>query len=134
MGQPLDHASVAGVPKVLLRLEGMALLALATAVYGFMDLSWWLYVALFFAPDVSFAAYGAGPRLGAMVYNALHSMVGPALLVGVGFLADSPILLGGAAIWAAHIGFDRMLGYGLKYGTGFNDTHLGRIGRAQAGA
>jgi hypothetical protein len=28
----------------------------------------------------------------------------------------------------AHVGFDRMLGYGLKYGTGFGDTHLGRKG------
>jgi hypothetical protein len=27
-------------------------------------------------------------------------------------------------IWTAHIGFDRMLGYGLKYPTRFKDTHL----------
>jgi hypothetical protein len=24
---------------------------------------------------------------------------------------------------------DRMFGYGLKYGTAFGDTHLGRVGR-----
>ena len=35
-----------------------------------------------------------------------------------------------ALIWIAHIGLDRALGYGLKYATGFGDTHLGRIGRA----
>jgi hypothetical protein len=34
-----------------------------------------------------------------------------------------------ATIWIAHIGFDRALGYGLKYGSGFTHTHLGRIGR-----
>jgi hypothetical protein len=34
-----------------------------------------------------------------------------------------------AAIWIAHVGFDRMLGHGLKYETAFGDTHLGRIGR-----
>ena len=34
-----------------------------------------------------------------------------------------------ALIWAAHIGFDRALGYGLKYPTSFGETHLGRIGR-----
>ena len=34
-----------------------------------------------------------------------------------------------ALIWAAHIGFDRMLGLGLKYEAGFTFTHLGRIGR-----
>lgn len=32
-------------------------------------------------------------------------------------------------IWSAHIGFDRALGYGLKYASGFGATHLGRIGR-----
>ena len=30
----------------------------------------------------------------------------------------------------AHTGMDRAVGYGLKYPTGFSDTHLGRIGRA----
>jgi hypothetical protein len=99
-----------------------------------MGLSWWLYAVLFLVPDVSFAAYGAGPRTGAMVYNALHSTVGPAFLAGIGLFLESPTLLGLAAIWAAHIGFDRMLGYGLKYGSGFSNTHLGRIGRTQAGA
>ena len=42
------------------------------------------------------------------------------------------VLLGPHAlglIWIAHIGMDRMLGYGLKYASGFADTHLGRIGR-----
>jgi hypothetical protein len=34
-----------------------------------------------------------------------------------------------AGVWAAHIGLDRMLGYGLKYAAGFGYTHLGRIGR-----
>lgn len=35
-----------------------------------------------------------------------------------------------ASVVAAHVGFDRALGYGLKLPTGFKDTHLGRIGRA----
>lgn len=30
-------------------------------------------------------------------------------------------------IWSAHIGMDRMFGFGLKYSTGFNDNHLNRI-------
>jgi hypothetical protein len=34
-----------------------------------------------------------------------------------------------AMIWLAHIGFDRALGYGLKYASGFGFTHLGRIGK-----
>jgi hypothetical protein len=34
----------------------------------------------------------------------------------------TPLLL--ALIWVAHIGLDRMPGFGLKYPTEFNDTHL----------
>ncbi|RKQ33951.1 DUF4260 family protein [Oceanobacillus halophilus] len=30
-------------------------------------------------------------------------------------------------IWTAHIGMDRMIGFGLKYPTAFKDTHIQRI-------
>lgn len=122
-------AAVRGGPRLILRLEGLALFSLATAGFGLSGLSWWLYAALFFVPDISFAGYWAGPRKGAILYNALHSTIAPAVLAGLGLLIAKPLLLGLAAIWAAHIGFDRMLGYGLKYTSAFNDTHLGRIGR-----
>ncbi len=124
----------ADMPRLLLRLEGLALFILATWAFGYTDTSWWLYAILFLTPDLSFAGYLAGPRLGAFAYNALHTTLGPALLAGLGLFLDHSMLLGIAAIWAAHIGFDRMLGYGLKYTSGFNDTHLGRIGRQAAGA
>jgi Domain of unknown function (DUF4260) len=68
-----------------------------------------------------------------MVYNALHATIGPAILAGIRlFLND--LSLGVTAIGGAPIGFDRMLGYDLKYAFGFGDAHLGRIGRARAGA
>jgi hypothetical protein len=126
--------AVTGMPLRLLRMEGLALFALATLGFAQLDQSWWLYAALFLIPDVSFAAYLAGPGFGALGYNALHSTIGPASLAGLGVFLQSPMILGIAAIWAAHIGFDRMLGYGLKYASAFSDTHLGRIGRARAGA
>ncbi|QRM30530.1 DUF4260 domain-containing protein [Microvirga sp. VF16] len=122
------------MPRLLLRFEGLALFFLATAAFAYMGLSWWLYAILFLAPDLSFAAYTAGPKPGAVVYNALHSTLGPAVLAGFGWLSNNALLIGLAAIWAAHIGFDRMLGYGLKYASGFKDTHLGRIGLKSAGA
>jgi hypothetical protein len=121
------------MPRLLLRLEGAALFVLATLAFARTGASWWLYAVLFLSPDLSFAGYLAGPRLGAVAYNALHSTLGPAVLAGLGLFLESSMLLGIAAIWAAHIGFDRMLGYGLKYTSGFNDTHLGRIGRQPAG-
>jgi hypothetical protein len=45
----------------------------------------------------------------------------------------SPLILSLAMIWLAHIGIDRALGYGLKYRTGFANTHLGRIGKDAVG-
>jgi hypothetical protein len=126
--------AVSGTPRILLRSEGFALFALATAGFAASGLSWWLYAALFLAPDVSFAAYGAGPRVGAVVYNGLHTTIVPAALAALGLILDATTLLGLAAVWAAHIGFDRMLGYGLKYETSFADTHLGRTGRSKARA
>jgi hypothetical protein len=115
-------------------MEGLALLILATAAFAQMDLSWWLYAAFFLIPDLSLAAYMGGPKAGAVAYNALHSTIGAAFLAGIGLFLDNPLCLGIAAIWAAHIGFDRLLGYGLKYASGFHDTHLGRIGLKSAGA
>lgn len=126
--------AVTGAPRLLLRLEGLALLAAATWIFARTGESWWVYAILFFVPDISFAAYGSGPKLGAIVYNALHSTIGPVLLGFAGLLMDSPLFIGIAATWAAHVGFDRLLGYGLKYSTSFSDTHLGRIGRNPAGA
>lgn len=134
MDRALTTRAVAGTPRLLLRLEGLALLAAATWVFAQTGQSWWLYAILFFAPDLSFAAYAAGPRTGAIVYNALHSTIGAALLGSAGLLLEHPLLLSLAAIWAAHVGFDRVMGYGLKYATAFGDTHLGRIGRNPAGA
>jgi hypothetical protein len=120
--------SVTGAVRVWLRLEGLAALALAVALYARGEHSWGLFAALFLAPDLTFLAYLAGPRVGAAAYNALHSYVGPLALAGALLAAGRPLAV--ALIWAAHVGVDRELGYGLKYPTGFGDTHLGRIGRA----
>jgi hypothetical protein len=121
--------AVTGTPLRLLRLEGAALLAAAVATYWQIGASRWMFILLILAPDLSFLAYPAGPRVGAAVYNAAHTTLGPLALALFGVLAPSPVAIAVALIWAAHIGADRMLGYGLKYGAGFGLTHLGRIGR-----
>jgi len=128
-------APVAGGVRTLLRLEGLAVCAAALALYAHAGFSWPLFALLILAPDLAMLAYLAGPRAGATAYNAAHSYV-PALaltLAGfsgfLGFLGGAPVAAAGGLIWIAHIGADRALGYGLKYPTGFRDTHLGRIGR-----
>ena len=124
--------TVSGGVKTLLRLEGLVLFAGMTALYALWAGPWWLYAVLFFAPDLSFMAYLAGPKIGAWAYNAMHSTVVPMALLTVGFGFAPPLVLSLALIWLAHIGFDRALGYGLKYQAGFGLTHLGRIGRGAA--
>ena len=121
--------AVTGGPRTVLRLEGLALFLGMTLLYGVWDGSWWVYAALFMAPDLSFLAYFGGPRFGAMMYNAAHSYMVPMALMTVGFAMAEPLVLSIAMIWLAHIGVDRALGYGLKYASGFTFTHLGRIGR-----
>jgi hypothetical protein len=122
------------LPTLFLRTEGAVLLALSAFFYWLTDESLVFFLVLFLAPDLGFLGYLGGPRAGAWVYNVLHSYLLPAVLVAVGSLTDrGPALLTFGLIWFAHIGTDRMLGYGLKHTSGFRDTHLGRIGRQATG-
>jgi hypothetical protein len=121
-------AATGGV-RTLLRLEGLTLFAVMVALYAVWDGKWWLFAVLFLAPDLSFAAYLAGARIGAIVYNAAHSTLGPVALMAFGSMFGDPKTPQLAMIWLAHIGIDRALGYGLKYGAGFAHTHLGSIGK-----
>jgi hypothetical protein len=125
------YGAATGGVRTLLRLEGLALFAAMITLYAVWGGKWWAFAFLFLAPDLSFAAYLAGPRIGALVYNAAHSTLGPIAIALMGFshaFGDRPIPQL-AMIWLAHIGIDRALGYGLKYGSGFAHTHLGSIGK-----
>ena len=114
---------------MLLRLEGFAAVAAAAAFYAQAGFSWPVAVLFFLAPDLAMLAYLAGPRAGAIAYNLAHTYALALAFTAAGFLGGVPAAAAGGLIWIAHIGFDRALGYGLKYSSGFGDTHLGRIGR-----
>lgn len=124
---------VRGWPKILLRLEGLGVLALCVWLYRETGLSWWWFAGLFLAPDLSFLAYVLGRRAGTLAYNATHTELGPLALAGVGLVA-APAVLPFALIWGAHVGWDRLVGYGLKYASSFDHTHLGPIGKAAKAA
>lgn len=119
--------SISGGVRTVVRLENLAILLLTLLAYGYLHLGWILFAILLLAPDVSLLAYLANPRLGAQCYNLVHSYIGPLALLGVSHFY--PHLLPFALIWVTHVAMDRALGYGLKYQTAFNDTHLGTIGR-----
>ena len=126
--------AVEGMPRLLLRLEGAALALGALFLFYRLGGNWWLFAALIMVPDVSFAAYFLGTRPGAIAYNAMHVLFLPVALGVAGFLLPSFDLISIALIWVTHIGIDRALGFGLKYGAGASFTHLGRIGGALAGS
>ncbi len=114
-------------PGVLLRLEGAAVLIAALVVYNQLNVSWWLFVALILAPDIAFLGLPFGRRIGTFAYNALHTYTVPALVAIGGLALDENLLVAIAVIWTAHIGMDRLIGYGLKYADGeFKDTHIQR--------
>ena len=125
-----SNGTVAGGVRQVLRLEGLAMLVVATYAYFASGGNLWLYAALFFAPDLSFFAYAVNARLGAVAYNTVHSYASAALLAGAGWLLGVDLLWHIALILVAHAGFDRAVGYGLKYATAFNHTHLGFVGKS----
>ncbi len=123
------NAGASGGVRLLLRLEGLAVFLVAVALYRQSESGWGLFALCFLAPDLSFLGYLAGERIGAVAYNAAHSYLGAVIVLGASAYFAAPSLFAAGLIWCAHIGFDRALGYGLKYASGFGDTHLGRIGR-----
>lgn len=115
------------LPRRLLHLEGLAVLVAAIALYFDAGYGWLLLVVLFLAPDLSMLGYLGGPRLGALAYDVVHTYALPLALGLAGVLAGTGLAVQLALIWAAHIGLDRLVGYGLKYPSGFKDTHLQRV-------
>ena len=111
-------------PRPLLHLEGAAVLAVSVFAYHSDHGSWGLFALLFLMPDVSMVGYLANAQIGAAVYNAVHTNLGPLLLGAYSVSKDHRRALLLALISVAHIGLDRMLGFGLKYPTEFKDTHL----------
>jgi len=125
--------AVDGVPRLLLRLEGLALAVSALYLFHRLGANWWWF-ALILLPDISLLAYFIGTKPGAIAYNALHVTLVPLLLGALGFLLPSFDLISIALVWAFHIGVDRAFGLGLKYGAGFGFTHLGRVGGPMSGS
>jgi hypothetical protein len=121
-------SSASTAPILILRLE--AGLALAAALLGYWALSgnWLLFALLFLVPDLTMLGYLRNPGVGAVVYNSGHTYISPAALALAGFVAGAPLAGQIAIIWAAHIAFDRVLGFGLKYSGRFADTHLSQPG------
>lgn len=111
----------------LIRAEGLLVLAASATLYFMNGYSWLVFALLLFAPDLSMIGYAFGNKIGAYVYNAAHTYTVPLLLLLAGLIFPAAWLTLVGLIWTAHIGLDRMMGYGLKYASGFKDTHMQRL-------
>jgi hypothetical protein len=125
-------AAVIPSTRIWLRLEAVAAFVAGLAVFVAGGGPWLLAIPLLLVPDVSMIGYLRDARTGAFTYNLVHNWAAGLAVLGLGVWSgiDWVVLAGGILI--AHVGMDRALGYGLK-GASFQDTHLGRIGKAARG-
>lgn len=108
-------------------MEGLVVLVLSIYFYFHLHFSWIVFLVLLLAPDLSALGYLKNVKIGSVVYNLFHTYTIPAVIMVCGLLIDNSHTLMISLIWIAHIGMDRMFGYGLKYPTKFQDTHLNRV-------
>lgn len=115
--------------KSVISLENLGLFILSVYLFSLLDFSWWWFPALLLLPDLSMIGYGFGNKFGAVLYNLFHHQ-GIAVLVYLsGIYFENECTQLGGIILFAHSVMDRIFGYGLKYFSGFKDTHLGKIGK-----
>jgi hypothetical protein len=113
----------------ILKIEeaAMALLAIYILTFYNLGISWWAWILLFFAPDISMLGYLHNNKTGAICYNFVHHK-GLAIIVAfTGYYFHRDVLIASGLLLFGHSSFDRMLGYGLKYFSDFKDTHLGKL-------
>lgn len=114
--------------KNILKLEELGIFLLSICLFSILEFTWWWFPALLLLPDVGMIGYLFSPKIGAFAYNLFHHrfVAACAGLYGLAFESNYWMLAG--IILFAHISFDRIMGYGLKYNDSFDHTHLGKIG------
>ncbi len=117
--------------KKIIQLEELAMMLGSLYVISIYNpgISVWVWILLFFAPDIGMIGYAVNTKVGAFTYNLFHHKGIALLLLLWGFVIGNNILIVIGALLFAHSSFDRILGYGLKYDDDFKHTHLGRIGK-----
>lgn len=122
-----DAKTVLSMPRLMLQAEGLALFILATGIYVHFVGDWVLFGVLLLSPDLTMVGYLANPKIGAIVYNLVHTIIAPIVLGVLSMAVGWQLGFALALILAAHIGMDRAVGYGLKYGDAFKRTHIGAV-------
>ena len=115
--------------KNLIKLEEAAMFLLSIILISRLPYAWYWWLIWILAPDLSMIAYLGGNRVGAIGYNLVHHKGIAILIYAIGLYTNHPALEFAGLILFGHSSMDRGMGYGLKYFSGFQDTHLGRIGK-----
>jgi len=123
---------VIGKPKYWLRLDGLILFVATIFLFAGEHQKWWIYPVLLFVPDIFMLGYIKDTKFGAFFYNAGHSYFLPCVVVYFGWVQHHPFSIAIGLIWLGHVGWDRFFGYGLKYDSGFKDTHLGNLNKSKS--
>jgi hypothetical protein len=114
---------------VLLKLEEAAIFLFCIFLFNQLSFAWWWFPALLLLPDIGMIGYLINPKAGAFTYNLLHHRLVASLIAVYALTYGNEYWKLSAIIIFAHISFDRVLGYGLKYNDSFSNTHLGTIGK-----
>jgi hypothetical protein len=119
---------------IAIRIEEAAITAVSIYFLSKYNLGLpvWIWVLLFFSPDLSMLGYLINPRIGAFAYNLFHHRGLALAVLAVGFLMHFDMLMTFGLLLVAHSSFDRMLGYGLKFSDDFKHTNLGWMGKVKS--
>lgn len=119
--------------KIILKIENFLVFVAALYYYfsindySFFEIrNWMIFLLILFAIDLSMIGYLFNKKIGAIIYNLGHSYIFAFLIILYGMIYSIQITSLGL-IFYAHIGMDRFLGFGLKYPSGFKDTHIQKV-------
>jgi len=115
--------------KNILKLEEAAMFVLSIYGLSLFHVSWWVYLSILIASDISCIGYVAGNKVGAVCYNLFHHKGVAIAIFLTGFILKDEWLQITGIILFGHSSMDRVFGYGLKLSEGFKYTHLGVIGK-----
>ena len=113
--------------KAILELESWFIAGASLLAYIYLKGNLGLLIVFFMLPDISMVGYLKNKTMGSIVYNAVHNYALVLALIIAGFILNIKPLIFAGLILSLHICVDRFFGFGLKYRTGFEDTHMQKI-------
>lgn len=114
--------------KKLIQLEEVVMLGMSIYALYLLNAPLWVYALLLLGPDISMLGYVFGNKTGAVAYNLFHHKAIAVTVFLIGYINQIYWLEMAGLVLFGHSSMDRILGYGLKYFSGFKFTHLGQIG------